>query len=48
MQGEDDSNGWSWLDGFRRWYFGGTPGPDDLDSVPPEPNQDGEAGPELE
>lgn len=23
-----------WLEGVRRWYFGGTPGPDDLQAVP--------------
>lgn len=23
-----------WLEGVRRWYFGGTPGPDDLMAVP--------------
>lgn len=31
--GQDD-----WLEGVRRWYFGGTPGPDDEGLLGAEPD----------
>ncbi|RZI84365.1 MAG: hypothetical protein EOP38_09295 [Rubrivivax sp.] len=35
MNPTHDCNAHHALDGFERWFFGGTPGPFDLDAPPP-------------